>query len=121
MLNSLNPSAGIPWFLYTDHNQVDGVDYLAVSLHHRSPIDHNYCSVVATFEIRLLSSDGAHNDVFGVGTNAVFTKTNSNAAGLGWSRFIAVDKLRAGSFIQNDTIKIRAQLSDISFEKIALN
>ena len=36
----------------------------------------------------------------------------------GWPRFISVDRLRTGSFIQNDTIKIQVHLTVKSFERI---
>ena len=70
-------------------------------------------SVVAAFELRLLSP-GQVDDEIGTLRDQEF---NHEMTDWGWNDFITLDELRAGSFIENDTIKIRAHLKVKSFEK----
>ena len=73
-------------------------------------------SVVAASELRLLSSSpGQIDDEIGTLKDEEF---NNDVTSWGWENFITLYKLRAGSFIQNDTIKIRAHLTVKSFERI---
>ena len=95
----------------------DGVNYLAVYLHCTTDLDR--WRVLATYEVRLLSSSSA------AGSDSVMTakddvfKKPSEYTGYGRHKFITVDELRSGSFIQDDTIKFRVQLSTKNFERFA--
>ena len=110
-------SAGIPWFLNIYRKLVDEVEHLGVYLSYNSAIDQNW-SIVTAYELQLLSSDpSVCDDVVRIEKNREF-KWSYSASGWGWPKFITVDKLRAGSFIQNDTIKIKGHLSSKSFERI---
>ena len=114
----ISPSAGIPWFLSARPSVENGVEYLGVYLNYNNIIDDRW-SVVATYELRLLSSNSGPvcGDVVKIGKDRTFKKPDSGI-GWGWPMFITVDKLRSGSFIQDDTIKIRAHLSTKRFERI---
>ena len=94
------------------------MEYLKLILHHSNNIIDRW-SVMATFELRLLSSGSAlFGDVVVRKKDHVFEKPGE-FIGYGWNKFISVDKLRAGSYIQNDTIRIRIHLSTRNFERIA--
>ena len=96
------------------------MEYLGVYLSYNNIIDdEDRWSIVATFELRLLSSNSGPicGDVVRLAKDRVF-KNPDEFAGWGWSWFITVDELRSGSFIQDDTIKILAHLSTESFERI---
>lgn len=103
---------GIPWYVKACVEVKEGVDYVGVYLYHKSII---YWSVVATFEIRLLCSDPLGNSTFVVSRDLEFKNPDKFKA-WGYSKFISVDKLRSGSFIQNDTVKIQVQISTKSFK-----
>ena len=79
-------------------------------------IDKDRWSVRATYELRLLSSTPGC-DVVEIDKDRIF-KNHHPGTEWGWPMFITVDKLRSGSFIQGDTIKIRAHLSTKSFERV---
>ena len=114
----ISPSAGIPWFLSARPSVKDGVEYLGVYLYPNNIIDKDTWSIVITYEFRLLSSNSDPvGDVVKIGKDQQF-KNSDSRNGWGW-KFITVDELRSGSFIQEDTIKIRAHLSTKRFERIA--
>ena len=89
------------------------MEHLAVFLHRGFSLDR--WSVVTTYKVRLLSSD-EENDRVSTIEDHVF-KIPSKSAGYGWRKFIAVDKLRSGSFIEDDTIKFRVHLSTKNLER----
>ena len=97
------------------------MEYLCVYLSNNNNIidDEDRWSIVVTFELRLLSSNSGPvcGDVVRIDKDRVFKKSDE-IAGWGWLRFITVDELRSGSFIQDDTIKIRAHMSTKRFERI---
>ena len=116
MLNS--PSAGIPWYVSVRPSVENGVEYLGVYLSYNNIIDNDdRWSVVATFELRLLNESSNSGDVVKINKDRVFKKPEE-FTGWGWRKFVTVAQLRSGSFIQDDTIKIRAHLSTESFERI---
>ena len=98
----------------------NGKEFLDVYLHYNNIIDkEDRWSVVATYELRLLSS----NSGLAVGGDVVKIIKDwefkcPHFSGLGWEQFISVDELRSGSFIQNDTIKLQIQLSTKNFKRI---
>ena len=96
----------------------DEVNYLAVYLHCTSDLDR--WSVVTTYEVRLLSSssDVVGSDVVESAKDHVFKKPDK-FTGWGWPKFITLDKLRSGSYIKDDTIKLRVHLTSKNFERIA--
>ena len=100
------------WYLNAHPLVQDGVSYLAVFLYCTSDLDR--WSVVTTYEVRLLSSSSSSgavgSDVIGTFKDCVFKKPNL-VTGWGRNRFITLDKLRSGSFIQDDTIKFRVHLT----------
>ena len=114
----LHSYAGIPWYLSVRRNLVDGVEYLGIYLSY-SIIDNHNWSLVVTYELRLLNSGPVGVDVVRINSDRQFKKPDS-FTGWGFKKFITVDQLRAGSFIQNDTIKIRAHLSTKSFERMPI-
>ena len=87
---------------------------------HNSLIDKDHWTATATVEIRLLSSSPLGGDVVRINKDCVFMKPNAFTS-CGWNKFITIDKLRSGPFIQNDTIKIRAHLTVHSFERFVTN
>ena len=117
----LNSFAGIPWFLSVRINEIDGIKYLSIYIHHDNRLHKNHWIVVATFELRLLKicskTDKVCGDVVMVGEDRTFVNSNQSN-GVGCQKFIPVEKLRSDSFIQKDTIKIRCYLSIKGFEKI---
>ena len=110
---------GIRWYLFASvAEEADGVEYLGLILHHSNNIIDRW-SVMATIELRLLSVDSdLFGDVVVRKKDHVFEKPGE-FIGYGWNKFISVDKLCTGSYIQNDTIQIRIHLSTKNFERIA--
>ena len=94
------------------------MEYLGIYLSY-SIIDNHNWSLVVTYELRLLNSGPVGVDVVRINSDRQFKKPDS-FTGWGFKKFITVDQLRAGSFIQNDTIKIRAHLSTKSFERMPI-
>ena len=88
---------------------------MAVYLNRKNDLDR--WSVVTTYEVRLLSS-AAESDRKETIEDYVF-KNPSKSTGYGWPEFIALDELRSGSFIKDDTIKFRVHLTTKNFERIA--
>ena len=116
---TLPPSAGMPWYLAACRYIESGVNYLGVYLYIYRQSSADSLSVVTDFEIRLLSSNpGPVGDLVLTGKDLAFANSNRGWEGWGWVRFITVEKLRAGSFIENDTIKLRVHLTTKSFERI---
>ena len=82
-------------------------------------MDRGHWRLVATFEIRLLSSNsGEVGDVIRTHKDKEF-KNPKKYNGWGFCDFIKVDQLRSGSFIQNDTIKLQARLTINSLERFS--
>ena len=81
----------------------------------KNPNDKERWKIVATFELRLLSLKSG-SDVFEQFVNADF---NHPANVTAWEEpsFISIDRLRSGSFIKQDTIRIRVHLKIESFQK----
>ena len=104
------------WHLKARPLVEDGVNNLSVYLHCTSDLDR--WSVVTTYEVRLLSSssDVVGSDVVRSTKDDVF---KNHEPSWGWKRFITVDDLRSGSFIEDDTIKFRVHLTTKNFERIA--
>ena len=73
--------------------------------------------IVATFELRLLSSRSTDDDEVKICKDRVFKKPSSHN-GCGWPKCIPVRRLRSGWFIQDDTIKLRAHLTIQSLERL---
>ena len=83
------------------------MEHLAVYLYHTDNIYNRGIGV--TFVLRLLGS----NPSLGDDEVRKISDYKFRFSGFGprWPMFITVDRLRAGSFIQDDTIKIRVYLS----------
>ena len=107
----------MPWSIDVSFRIEDGVKCMAVYLYNDMSTDEEGSwNVVTAFELRLLSSNsGQVDDQVATAKNKEFSPDQIS---WGWQNFITVDKLRAGSFIENDMIKIRAHLTVKSFEKI---
>ena len=101
-----SPSAGLPWALSVERRSFKE-GHLAVFLH-LSFIDSFTWSVATTYEIRLLNSNPGCGDV--VKTEFHIFRSHNDLRCYGWSNFITMNRLRTGSFIQDDTIKLRVHL-----------
>lgn len=91
------------------------MDYLSVFLHYNYIPNKGRWSIEGTFELRLLSSDPAGGDLIRTMNDKVF-KNPGPPTDHGWRTFITMDKLRSGSFIQDDKIKIRVHLTTNNFK-----
>ena len=110
----------MPWYLGARRWPVDGaMDHLGAFLYLQRTNDQDSCNIVADYELRLLSSTSGSvcSDVFYTSKGRTF-ESSKPFPGWGWTKFITVDKLRAGSFIQDDTIKIQVHLTTKSFERV---
>ena len=105
----------MPWSIDVRFLVDEGVKCMGVYLYNDMSVEGSW-SVVAAYELRLLSSNpGQVDDEVGSEEDEEFNHEENN---WGWPVFITLDELRAGSFIENDTIKIRAHLTVKSFERI---
>ena len=89
---------------------------MSVYLHRTA--DPDLGIVVAMYEVRLLSSGGVGSDLVKISDDIVF-KNPDEFTGRGWRKFVSVKELRSGSFIQDDTIKLRVQLTTKNCKRIA--
>ena len=111
-----SPSPGISWYLLAKLF-VSETEYLEVSLAYNRTVEQVRWSAVITSEVRLLSSDSGAvcHDVIKTSKNLEFMNPDE-FDGRSWREFITIDKLRSGSFIQEDAIKLRAHLTIKSLE-----
>ena len=82
-------------------------------------MDRGHWRLVATFEIRLLSSSSSNSSFDVIRTCKDHRFKNPNIyTGWGFYKFITTDNLRSGSFIQDDAIKLHARLTITSLERL---
>lgn len=91
------------------------MDHIGVELFHNSIFDNRSWSALTSFEIRLLSVDPAC-DVVEKFEHKQFKKSDSST-GCGSSKFVSIEQLRSGSFIQDDSIQVRVHLTIQELER----
>lgn len=109
----------MPWYLSVCFDLVGKATYLSVYLFQNNVIDKKDTWAISTdYEIRLLNTipvPGGY-DVVRFAKDKEFKKSEARS-GWGFRDLISLEKLLSGSFIQNDTIRIRIRLATKNFRR----